>query len=62
MLFETPLTEKLTEDDGKALFDRFQALLGAYERGELPPSRVANIRARHRVDHKVRTIRNARKS
>jgi len=60
MVFQTPVTTRLTEEHGRLLFQTFGKLHAEYEGNRLSAARLAQIRARHNVDHKLQAIRNAR--
>jgi hypothetical protein len=59
MLFETPVTAKLSEEHGRQLFQTFGRLLAEYEAGRLSAEQLAAIQERHNVAHKVDAIRQA---
>ena len=60
MMFQTPVTSRLTEEHGRLLFEVFGRLYAEYEAARLPASRLAEIRAHHNVDHKLQVIRDTR--
>ncbi len=60
MVFETPVTVRLSEENGRRLFGAFARLYGAYAAKRIPPARLEQIRAAHNVAHKQQAIRNAR--
>lgn len=60
MVFQTPVTARLSEERGRLLFAAFEKLLAEYDANGLSAARLAGIRASHNVDHKVQAIRNAR--
>jgi hypothetical protein len=60
MVFDTPVTARMSDENGRRLFDRVGQLLAQYEQGAIPEDRLKEIRARHNVDHKLQAIRRAR--
>ena len=56
-MFQTPVTKKLSEEDGKILFDRYADLLKQYDAGLLPANRITDIRKRSNFEHKLKSIR-----
>ena len=58
-MFQTPVTKKLTPDQGKDLFDTYKRLLEAYDRGEIPDSVIFDLTKRNRTDHKTALIKQA---
>jgi hypothetical protein len=56
-MFQTPVTKKLSDEDGRQLFDKYAGLLKQYDAGLLSAERISNIRSRNNVDKKVSVIR-----
>jgi len=56
-MFQTPVSQPLTQEQGKELFDVYGRLLSAYDRGEIAESVVADIMARNNTLKKVELIR-----
>ena len=56
-MFQTPVERKLTEEEGKELFNFFHFLLTKYESGELSTDQIRLICENNRVDHKINVIK-----
>jgi len=57
-MLQTPVTQSMTEEQGRALFDSYKRLLESYDRGEIAESVVADITARNNTDKKTEMLRN----
>jgi hypothetical protein len=57
MVFQTPIEERLSEDDARQLIERYSSLLGEYNKGRLDQNRINNIELRNNVFSKVGMIR-----
>jgi hypothetical protein len=55
-MFQTPVTKKLSEEDGRALFDTYAALLKQYDAGLLTTDKIKEIRERNNFEHKITSI------
>jgi hypothetical protein len=62
LMFETPVSTRLSDEHGALLFQTFAQLLASYESGQIEQSRLAEIRKRNKVDHKLETIRATRQT
>ena len=56
-VFQTPVTKKLTDAEGKELFNHFKFLLEKFEKKEIDEDRIHEICAKNRVDHKISVIK-----
>jgi len=52
-MFQTPVEQTMSDDQGRALFDAYGALLEAYDRGEIAESVIADITERNNTERKV---------
>jgi len=60
MVFQTPVTQRLSDEHGRQLFSTFARINGDYEAGRIPEEKLEEIRERHNVAHKIQAIRDAR--
>ena len=58
-MFQTPVSSKLSEEQGKQLFEAYRKLLEAYDRGEIAESVIADITTRNNTAKKVEIIRSS---
>ena len=55
-MFQTPLVPPLSQEQGRALFEAYRDLLGAYDRGEIAEAVVADLVQRNNVERKTQMI------
>jgi hypothetical protein len=60
-MFQTPVALKLSESEGKILFDAFAALLEEYDAGRIPQDRIEQIKRRNNFENKIAAIRQSNK-
>ncbi len=60
--FQTPVTRKLSVEDGKRLFDTYADLLKQYDAGLLSADKIKNIRERNNFDGKLAAIRQSNRA
>ena len=56
-MFQTPVTKRLSDEDGHELFNKYAELQKQYDAGLLPKERVKDLRIRNNVSKKVEAIR-----
>jgi hypothetical protein len=59
VVFQTPIANRLTEDDTRELIERYSKLVGDYSKGQLDRDLIHDIRFRNNVSTKVGIIRNS---
>ena len=52
-MFQTPVETTMSDEEGRALFDSYKALLEAYDRGEIAESVIADLTDRNNTQRKV---------
>ena len=60
MVFQTPVTQRLTDEHGRQLFNAFARINADYEAGRIPEEKLEEIRERNNVANKIQAIRDAR--
>jgi|SRR5579862_6900412 len=55
-LFQTPADPPMTDEQGRALLQRYKEVLADYDAGRLSDAKLAEIRERNRTLHKVEVI------
>src|SRR5690242_10084196 len=60
MVFQTPVSARLSEANGRLLFAAFEQLLAAYDNSQLAEERLTRIRTAHNVERKAQAIERAR--
>src|SRR5882724_6236804 len=56
-MFQTPVTKRLSDEEGRQLFDKYAEILKQYDAGLLSAERIRNIRNRNNVSKKIDAIR-----
>jgi hypothetical protein len=56
VVFQTPIEERLSEDDARQLIERYSKLVGDYSKGQLDRDLINNIKLRNDVSSKVALI------
>jgi hypothetical protein len=59
VVFQTPIQERLSEDDARQLIERYSKLVNDYSKGQLDRGLINNIKLRNNVSTKVGIIRNS---
>ena len=57
VIFQTPIQERLSEDDAGQLIERYSKLVGGYSKGQLDRDLINNIKLRNGVSLKISLIR-----
>lgn len=57
MIFQTPVEERLSDEDGRLLFETYRELVSNYDAGRLGSDRVDGIKERNNVPRKANVIR-----
>ena len=57
MIFQTPVEERLSDKDGRLLFETYRELVGVYDAGRLDSDHVDRIKKRNDVPRKANVIR-----
>ncbi len=57
MIFQTPVQERLSDEDGRLLFETYREVVGDYDAGRLDSDRVDRIKERNDVPQKANVIR-----
>ena len=57
VVFQTPIQERLSEDDAIRLIERYSKLVGEYSKGQLDRDLVNNVKLRNNVSSKTGMIR-----
>lgn len=57
-MLQTPVERTMTNEEGHVLFEAYNRLLEAYDRGEIAESVVADITIRNKTDQKVEMLMN----
>lgn len=56
-LLQTPVENRMTDEEGHALLESYKKLLGAYDRGEIAESILAEIANRNKTENKAEMLR-----
>lgn len=57
MVFQAPVQQRLSDEDGRLLFETYRELVGDYDAGRLDLDRVDRIKERNDVPRKANVIR-----
>ena len=57
VVFQTPIQERLSEDDTGQLIERYSTLVGEYSKGQLDRNLMDDIKLRNNVSSKIGLIR-----
>jgi len=58
-VFQTPIEERLSEDDARQLIERYSKLVGDYSKGQLDRDLIDNVKLRNGVPSKIGMIRSS---
>lgn len=57
VVFQTPIQQRLSEDDARQLIERYSKLVGQYSKGQLDRDLINNVKLRNGVSSKVGMIK-----
>jgi len=57
VIFQTPIADRLTEDDARELIERYSKLVGDYSKGQLDRDLIHDVRLQNDVSSKIGVIR-----
>jgi hypothetical protein len=59
VVFQTPIQNRLSEDDAKQLIERYSTLVADYSKGQLDRQLINNVKLRNNVSTKINMIRSS---